>query len=186
MLYYIDEIIKNEDGIECQVLDTTKVDFSTSCVGRKKKETLILKANGDEKIETINSEGLVESTYITNPGDAIFVNSEKDSYVPRDTNGNAWQFDSIESYGYEITSDIFYHNGNEAINVKSTKLSSLLPEIITIPTCIKDAWGQGAHQFLFNGATLKKDTDSGKVTGIDKGAFDETWEILENKAKTLK
>ena len=56
-----------------------------------------------------------------------------------------------------------------------------MPEIIIIPTCIKDAWGVGAHQFLFKGATLKKDLKSGKVTGIDKFAFDETWEIIEPK-----
>ncbi len=185
MLYYTDEIINNEDGIQCQVLDISKVDFSISCVGRKKKETTILRANGNEKIETINSTGLVESTYITNPDDAIFVNNEEDIYVPRDAYGNAWQFDFIENHGYEVTSDTFFHNGNMAINVKSTKLSSLLPEIITIPTCIKDAWGKGSHQFLFMGATLKKDIDSGKITGIDKGAFDETWEILEHNVKSL-
>lgn len=185
MLYYTDEIICNENGIECKVLDVSKVDFSNVCVGRKKTETLILKANGNETINTTNSEGLIESTYITKPGDAIFVNNEKDIYVPRDSLGNAWQFDSIESYGYEITSDVFSYNGNAAFKVKSTKLANLLPEVISIPTCIKDAWGQGAHQFLFEGATLKMDIESGKITGIDKGAFDETWERIKVSEKSL-
>src|SRR5437773_11912736 len=45
-----------------------------------------------------------------------------------------------------------------------------LPEIITQPTSIKDAWGPGSHQFLYEGATLKCD-DSGRTTGIDRDAF---------------
>lgn len=180
-LFYKNEIITSPDGIECKVLDESKIDFSNSCKGRKNKETLIFRANGNEKIETINSDGNVESTYVTNPGDAIFYNNKKDIYVPRDSNGIAWQFDKIIDYGYEITEGPYQINNNTAIKVKSTSIAYLLPEIIIIPTCIKDAWGVGAHQFLFKGATLKKDLKSGKVTGIDKFAFDETWEIIEPK-----
>lgn len=185
MLFYTDEVIKNEDGVDCKVLDTDKVDFTDAYVGRKSAETLVVKADGTEKIETINSAGLVESVYEPNMGDAIFVNSETDKYVPRDSMGNAWQFDSIESYGYEKSTDVFLQDGKPAVKVKSTKLASLLPEIISVPTCIKAAWGVGAHQFLFAGATLKKDNETGKVTGIDKEAFDRTWEIIENKNRTL-
>lgn len=185
MLHYTDEFICNENGIKCRVLDISKLDFSMAYVGRKKTETMIIKANGNEKIETVNSAGLTESTYITTAGDAIFANSEEDIYVPRDSSGKAWQFDLIESYGYEIVSNEFSHNGNKAVKVKSTKLAYLLPEIILMPTCIKDAWGQGSHQFLFEGATLKKDMENGRITGIEKGAFDETWEIIGNKGKKL-
>lgn len=180
-LNYTNEIILNEDGIECHVLDTSTIDFSRAKLGRKSSETTILKANGGEKIDTLTSEGLVESTYITNPGETIFFNSEKDKYVPRDSNGVAWQFDKIESYGYEITTKPFDFNGNIAIKVKSTKVAKVLHEIISVPTCIKDAWGPSSHQFLFVGATLKQDLDNGKVTGIDKGSFDKTWEILTQK-----
>ena len=186
-LKYTSEIIKSPDGIDCKVLDTSSVDFSKALEGRKSKETIILKANGNEKIDTINSEGKIESTYITNPGEAIFYNNEKDIYVPRDSDGNAWKFDKITEYGYEITQEPYQFNSNTAIKVKSTNKAKVLPEIIVIPTCIKDAWGEGAHQFLFEGATLKKDPSNGKVTGIDKEAFDQTWEILkeEKNIKTM-
>ena len=163
------------------VLDTSTVDFSEAMEGRKSKETVVLKANGNEKIDTINSEGKVESTYVTKPGESIFYNNDKDIYVPRDGNGNAWPFEKISDYGYEITTEPFQFNGNIAVKVKSTNKAKVLPEIITIPTCIKDAWGEGAHQFLYEGATLKKDPTNGKVTGIDKEAFDQTWEILEEE-----
>lgn len=178
MLNYMNETILNEDGIQCQVLDTTAIDFSESKLGRKSAETIVLKANGGEKINTINSSGYVESTYIANPGDAIFYNNERDIYVPRDSNGVAWQFDNIQSYGYEISESQFTQGSNIAIKVKSTKTAKILPEIISKPTCIKDAWGKGQHQFLFEGATLKQDLDTGKVTGIDKDAFNKTWEIV--------
>ena len=184
-LIYTSETIVSPDGIECKVLDTSKVDFSEAMEGRKSKETIVLKANGGEKIDTINSEGKIESTYITKPGESIFYNNEKDIYVPRDGNGNAWLFDKITDYGYEITEEPYQFNDNTAIKVKSTNKAKVLPEIITIPTCIKDAWGEGAHQFLFEGATIKQDLLTGKVTGIDKEAFDQTWEILSND-KTIK
>lgn len=181
---YTDEIILSPEGIECHVLDTESVDFTNCELGRKTKETIILKANGNEKIDTINSDGLIESTYITNPGEAIFYNNDKDKYVPRDSNGTPIMFDNIEESGYEITTPLFQFGNNQAIKVKSKKTAYLLHEIIEIPTCIKDAWGIGAHQFLYEGATLKKDPDTNKVTGIDKVAFDKTWEIFEQKEKS--
>ena len=150
-------------------------------MGRKCKETIVLRAKEAEKIETTNALDLVESVYITKEGDAIFYNSEKDKYVPRDGNGNAWMFDTIENYGYEITAEPFKFGDNVAIKVKSTNKAYVLPEIVEIPTCIKNAWGEGDHQFLFQGATLKKDPNSGKVTGIEKEAFDNTWEVFDRE-----
>lgn len=184
-LNYTDEIIVSPDGIPCKVLDTESIDFKDGCIGRKAKETLVLKAKGGEKIDTINSQGLVEATYITKPGDAIFYNSETDKYVPRDSNGNSWKFDNITDYGYEITFGLHSINFNDAIKIKSTKLAYLLPRAITLPTCIKDAWGEGDHQFLYSGATLKKDIESGKVTGIEEEAFNNTWEITQDIIEEL-
>lgn len=177
-LNYTDEFILNEDGIKCQVLDVSKIDFREAPSGRKSKETLVIKANGNERIETINSDGLVETVYITNAGDAIFANNDKDVYVPRDSSGSSLKFESIEDYGYEITSDEFSYKESIAVKVKSTKTFKVLPGIIIIPTCIKDAWGKGMHQFLFDGAALKKDMETGKVTGIERGAFESTWELI--------
>ena len=183
-LSYNDEIIISPDGIECLVLDTNNVDFTDAPTGRKCKETIVLKTKGNERIDTINSQGLVESTYITKPGEAIFYNSEKDKYVPRDSNGTPIMFDDLENFGFEVTCEPFQFSDNIAVKVKSTNKAYLLQEIIEIPTCIKDAWGKGDHQFLFKGATLKKEINSGKVTGIEKEAFDKTWEIFEQKEKS--
>jgi hypothetical protein len=180
-LSYTDEKIISPDGIECQVLDTDNVDFTDAPTGRKCKETIVLKAKGNERIDTINAQGLIESTYITKPGEAIFYNNEKDKYVPRDSNGNARMFDDLENFGFEVTCEPFKFGKNIAVKVKSTNKAYLLQEIIEIPTCIKDAWGKGAHQFLYQGATLKKEINSGKVTGIEKEAFDNTWEVLEQE-----
>ena len=42
----------------------------------------------------------------------------------------------------------------------------------------KKCMGEGEHQFLFPMATLKQDIETGRIVGIDKSAFDETWEII--------
>ncbi len=180
-LIYENETIISPDGIACRVLDTSKIDFSEAAYGRKSKETIVMKAFGNEKINTVNSNGMIESTYLTNPGEAIFYNNDEDIYVPRDGNGNAWMFEGITNYGYEISEEAYQFKSHVAVKVKSTNVAQVLPEIITIPTCIKDAWGEGAHQFLYEGATLKKDLTTGKVTGIDKVAFSNTWEIIEKQ-----
>lgn len=185
-LNYMNEFICNSDGIPCMVLDLATIDFSEAYIGRKSKETIILKANGGERIETINSAGLVEATYVANLGDAIFYNNDMDIYVPRDKDGQAWKFDSVSMYGYEVTGEPYSFKEKLAINVKSIKMAKLLVEVIEIPTCIKDAWGRGNHQFLFGGATLKQDCETGKISGIDKGAFEETWEIVEEGKKLYK
>lgn len=180
-LSYTDEKIISPDGIECLVLDTNNIEFSDSCIGRKCAQTIVLKSNGNEKINTVNSLGLVETTYFVKEGDAIFYNSENDIYVPRNNDGTACSFDSIENLGYEITTELFRFGEYDAVKVRSIKKAYLLPEIIEIPTCIKDAFGKGNHQFLYKGATLKKDIETGKVTGIEKEAFDKTWEILSKE-----
>lgn len=174
-LIYREESLVSPDGISCKVLDTDNVDFSAAVEGRKATETLVRCAVGGEHIETKNSEKRVESVYIAKSGDAIFVNlhNPDDVYVPGNPDGSRWQFKDLTSKGYEITGDDHEKGG---VLVKSTKTAKLLPESIQQPTCIKNAWGEGQHQFLFTGATLKKD-DKGNVTGIDKEAFDATWEI---------
>lgn len=178
-----DEYITSPDGTSCQVLDVDKIDFTAAPYGRKSKETLVLKANEGEKVETINGEGKVESVCIANEGNAIFCNNENDKYVPRNDQGIAYKFDDITSYGYEYTSPETKYLGHTAVTVRSTDKARILHEVVDRPTCIKDAWGKGAHQFLLPGATLKKDPKTGKVTGIDKKAFDETWEVLEEEIK---
>jgi len=175
-LIYSSEIINNPEGIPCTVLDVTSVDFTQSVEGRKATETLVRRAKGGERIETKNSEGKVESIYTAQLGDAIFINlhNPDDIYVPSDTDGTRWQFDGVLEKGYEVSGEDKEKTG---ILVKSTTVSKLLHEAVKEPTCIKDAWGSGQHQFLFEGATLKQ-SNNRKVTGIDKEAFDATWELL--------
>ncbi|MBI1215903.1 MAG: hypothetical protein GC185_08815 [Alphaproteobacteria bacterium] len=177
-LPYKEEYIDSPDGTRCKVLDVAAVDFSGAAQGRKATETLVRCAQGGERIETKNTKGKIESVYTARKGDAIFTNlhNPDDVYVPGNTDGTRWQFSALESKGYEITADDYEHGG---VRVKSTKTASLLQEAVREPSCIKDAWGAGQHQFLFTGATLKVD-DKGHVTGIDKKAFDATWEITSS------
>jgi hypothetical protein len=171
---YTNERIVSPDGMSCAVLDTSKVDYSSAVLGRKSAQTLVRRAAGGEQIETKNDRGQTESVYVTKPGDAIFVNGPSDVYVPADKDGTRWAFSELERRGYETVG----HGATaDEVIVKNTKAFKILPEVITEPTCIKDAWGPGSHQFLYEGATLKSD-DAGRTTGIDRDAFNRTWELV--------
>jgi hypothetical protein len=179
-LPYTQETVSSPDGLDCKVLDSKAVSFANAFEGRKATETLVRRAEGGEAIETKNGEGKVESVYTAQAGDAIFVNlhNPDDVYVPGSPDGSRWQFKDLASKGYEITGDDHERGG---VRVKSTTMSKLLLEAVEEPTCIKNAWGEGQHQFLFAGATLKLN-NNGSVTGIDKSAFDATWEITSRPA----
>jgi hypothetical protein len=183
---YKEEFIENYDGVKCKVLDVDALDFTKGLTGRKKTETVVLKANGGEEVVATNAMGMTESKYVTSPGDAIFFNNESDIYVPRDKQGKTWNFDEVEKHGYDLVSGTFRVGENDAIRVISNKYAKLLKEIILIPTCIKNAWGEGSHQFLSEGATLKRDLETGAITGISKDSFDRTWEIVPNENKMIK
>lgn len=174
---YSDETITSPDGIACAVLDVTRVDFSAAALGRKTALTLVRCAVGGEHIETKNSEGKIESVYTAQAGDAIFINLHNidDMYVPGNGDGTRWQFRELTSKGYDLVGE---DNINGGTLIKSNKTAELLHEVIRKPTCIKDAWGAGQHVFLYKGATLK--LENGRVTGIDKEAFDNTWEITKD------
>lgn len=174
-LKYTGETIVSPDGDECAVLDTSSIDFTAAAQGRKAAETLVREAKGGEEIHTRNSEGKIESTYVAQPGDAIFINLHNfdDIYVPGDDDGTRWQFSELEERGYEIVGEDVENNG---VRVKNTQTFGILHEAVEKPTCIKDSWGVGNHAYLYKGATLK-DNGDGRVTGIDKEAFDNTWEI---------
>lgn len=174
ILPYLDETIASPDGIACRVLDSARVDFTNAAQGRKAALTLVCRAEGGENIETKNKEGLVESVYVAKAGDAIFVNlhNRADTWVPGNTDGTRWQFAGITEHGYEVSGRDSESGG---ILLKSTKTAALLHEAVQEPTCVKNAWGEGNHAFLYKGATLKLEGD--RVTGIDKHAFDNTWEI---------
>lgn len=174
-LPYLDETLLSPDGIRCRVLDVARIDFAGAVTGRKAAETLVRRARGGEDITTRNAEGKVENTYVARTGDAIFINlhNRSDIYVPGNADGTRWQFDELEAKGYIILGEDAQNGG---IRVKNGAAARLLHEAVREASCIADAWGPGKHQFLFEGATLKLN-DDGRITGIDKSAFDATWEL---------
>lgn len=173
---YFDKFIENEDGIKFQVIDTEKIKFE-NVIGRKNAITKIVKAKGGEKIVTYSKQGEIESVMTAEKDDCIFVNSETDKYIPGDENGH-WKFNTLTNRGYEIV-----QNEGDIVFVKSTNYAYLLVDVVNKPTCILNAFGEGAHQFLFNGATIKKDIKTGKVSGISNEAFHSTWEVSENASE---
>lgn len=182
-LSYTTEKIVSPDGIECAVLDTKKIDFDQAVKGRKSAETLVREAKGGEKIQTKNTKGEIESEYIAKKGDAIFINlhNSNDIYVPGNPDGTRWQYSELPEKGYIIVAET-----KDGVRMKNGTEFSILHEAIEKPACIKNAWGPEQHQFLFKGATLKLN-ENGSITGIDKSAFDKTWEVvLKKQTKTAK
>lgn len=151
MLVYKNEFIANPNGLSCQVLDTAQLDFSKAKLGRKTAETLVIKAKGGEKLETKNSSGVVESVYVAKAGDAIFVNlhNPDDTYAPGNPDGSRWKFDELSAKGYQVTGQ---HQASGGVLVKNMQTAPILHEAVTMPTCIKDAYGAGNHAFFIKGA----------------------------------
>ena len=171
-LVYTDEVIEF-DGKTFSVLDTEKIDFAGARKGVKSSLTKVCRAKGTEKIITANSNG-VESVVVAEKDDAIFCNSDIDIYVAN-TNGVHWHFDEIEEHGYTIVERV----NDDCVYIRSNNQAYLLHEVIEKNSVIKDAFGEGNNQYLYKGATLKKDIKTGRITGIEKQAFDQTWMFLD-------
>ena len=173
------ETVRHSDGVDYAVIDTSRVDFESEAAtfGKKTKPTLVRVAKAGEEI--ITSPGAVEeSRTVAKGGEMIFVNrlpnGKEDAFIPRDGSGVA-NGQQVLDQRYELVGgDV---NGEGALFRPKGAPSRLLHEVVDRPTVIKDAWGPGQHQFLDKGATLK--TENGRVTGIDKAAFDETWNITD-------
>lgn len=180
---YTGETIKHNDGIDYAVLDVSKLNFEApeAKFGKKTKPTLIRKANSGEEIVTSPGQ-IEESRIIAKGGELVFINQlpdgKEDAFIPRDSSGapNGQQIldERYELVGGDISNEGAFYRPKGAP-------SRLLHEVITQPTVIKDAWGTGNHQFLAEGATLK--IENGRVTGIDKAAFDETWSITDQTGR---
>lgn len=169
---YTGEYIE-KDGEKFPVVDVEKLDFSDAQVGVKSKLTKVYRAKGGEEITTRNSNGEVESVYIAKKGDAIFYNNAKDIYVPADNYGNRFRYSQIESYGYSVQ-----ERTADYVVVRSNNKGLLLVGCVDQKCAIKNAFGDGQPQFLYEGATIKKDIKTGNISGIDKKAFESTWAIL--------
>lgn len=170
-------IYKNEtiifNGITFKVIDEQKLDFTNAKMGFKSAKTKVVCAKGGEIIETKNNEGKIECISKAEKGSAIFCNNDADRYIPRNSNGQCYKFNEIEKHGYDIV-----ESKDDYIIIQSNNKALLLFDLIKEPSCIKDAWGEGQHQFLYEGAVIKKDCKNAKITGIDKVAFKNTWTIL--------
>jgi hypothetical protein len=177
MSIYTGEIIESPDGIRCAVLDTSKIDFANAALARKTLQTLIINATGGEKIQTRTQKGKAEGIpYFAEKGDAIFVNLDNaaDTYIPGSNDGNRWKFSELKNRGY-VPSKI--QTDPRGTLFENPDAFRVIPRAVKKPSVIKDAWGNGKHQFLFEGASLKLN-HNGSVTGIDEFAFKNTWTIL--------
>ena len=177
---YTAEIIQNPQGVGCRVININALDFTQAKLAKKSAVTRLRSAKGGEKIETKNAKGDIENTYIAQKGDALFINPHlaDDCYVPANADGTRWQFKDIPLKGYDIVGT---DPANDDLFIKSNQNAYILLNIIQEPSCIKNAFGHGQHQFLFKGASLKKSHD-GQITGIDQDAFNATWEVVKSDA----
>jgi|GEM_PF-5825357 len=148
------------------------------CGGRKKGSTQVIRAKGGEKLGQKFEGGVETYEYEAKEGEAIFVNSPTDQYVPPFEDGRL-QVDDLEKAGFEIASKS-EDGGN--LQVMSPK-SRLLPSIVDARICIKGAWGDPSDeknsQFLSKGATLKVKGDGSISSGMDKEGF-EKWEVISS------
>ncbi len=176
-LPYLCETVLSPDGVPCTVLDTLRVDFSVAARGRKRAHTLVREAKGGEEIVTRTALGQIETVYVARQGDAIFCNihNPDDMYVPGHADGTRWKFSELTARGCDVVETC---PDKGVVVIRTPAVAQILPRAVDRPTCIRDVWGQGAHQFLYPGATLKRN-GGGQIAGIAKDAFEATWEILD-------
>ncbi len=147
--------------------------FSDKTVkARKATLTKVYIASEGQKIETIVG-GNVETTFIAEGDEIIFENNPQDVFVPRDKSGKPNGREILkQSYDWVkggVRDSIAFYRPN--------KVEDVAHEVVTQNTVIFDAYGEGQHQYLTIGATLKIKGD--RVTGINKEAFDNTWELIK-------
>jgi len=179
---YSGETIHHTDGIDYAIIDTGKLDFSKAQFGKKTKPTLVRLAKAGETIVT--SPGKAEEIrYSALGGEVVFVNQlpggVEDSFVPRTPSGQPNGQEVLDKK-YELVGGDLCGEG-AFFRPKGAPLR-ILHEVVVRPTVIIDAYGSGNHQFLGEGATLKKEGEK-RPSGIDKAAFDETWSITDKTGR---
>jgi len=185
---YTGEIIQ-EAGKDYEVLDTSreKISFDNNPnvkFGKKTTPTQVRIAKPGEIIVT--SQGKEnESTYTATGGEIVFINQlaggVKDEFVPRDNNGKS-NGDDILAEKYDLIGGD-RNSAEGAVYIPKGAAVKILHEAVTKPACIKDAWGLGQHQFLETGATLRE--NGARATGINKTAFDQTWDFTDAAGRVL-
>ncbi len=177
------EFITDPEGNSVPVIDITQIPSEGSVSGRKKSATLVRRASAGEGLGQKFEGGLETFEYVTEDGDAIFVNSPADQYVPPSKDGGRLKFDDLEKNGFKITE-------GDASQVKVlSPAAQLLVGIVDARVCIKNAWGAEDkvenHQFLSAGATLKIGGNGQVVSGIDKEGMTKWGDDLGNDLQAL-
>ena len=159
------EFITDPEGHSVPVIDVSQISSEGAVPGRKKEPTLVWRATAGEGLGQSFEGGQETFEYMTEEGDAVFVNSPTDQYVPPSKTGRL-KFDDLETNGFKIIEG----DSNQAMVLSPP--AKLLVGIVDSRVCIKHAWGPEDiienHQFLSAGATLKFGDNGHVVSGINK------------------
>lgn len=183
---YTKETLHHPNGQSYAVINTKALDFTgpDAGFGRKTRPIKVKIAKPGEMIYT-QPDGHDETpAYVATGGECIFINDTPDgavdTFVPRDAAGTPIGFAILEAGYTLIGGDI---HGDGAFYRPVMKQVPILHEAIDRPSVIKNAYGEGQHAFLNEGATLK--LDNGNVSGIAKAAFDFTWVRTDAQGRNL-
>lgn len=198
--------VQSEEGkkIKYQELNVEELSRNFSyynpVLARKTAKTIVVRAKGGENIITRNIDGKIETTYtVKKEGACIFANTPDgkydrdtiynptDVYVPRDQNGNEWEFDTLLSRSYKVVRSehpkmVGYENYDQILLVESTDTFQILHEAITKPTVIFDK--ERNPFYYLPGATIKLNKNN-KISLIDGDAFTNTWEVIDDESRNI-
>ncbi|MBI1327257.1 MAG: hypothetical protein GC136_06400 [Alphaproteobacteria bacterium] len=179
------ETITDAEGRVFPVVDTANIDWTNTVTAYKHAPRYIRVSPGDETIITVNSETGAETITTTNKGDLVFTVYDfdatgnyvatQDSYVPA-TDGIRWTAADLEAQGYYKIDDAEDVRGFYMRDIEHSMMN-ILPYAVTQPCVIKNAYGEGRHQFLQLGAMLKQG-EHGRASGTNLAPFTRTWTIL--------
>jgi hypothetical protein len=182
---YTGEVIHHPSGQPFAVLDTARLNFDTPEIlfGKKITPTKVRVAQPQEEIVTTLGT-IEESRTVAAGGELVFINllpdGTENAYIPRDANGTPNGAALLEKNYTLIGGDI---QGEGAFYRPISAPCKLMHEVIATPTVIAHAWGEGQHQFLEAGATLKY--ENGRISAIHKHAFDATWSLTDARGRVI-
>lgn len=160
------ELVTDPEGNLAPVLDTNDITTDGAVWGRKKATIIVRRAQAGECLKQSFEDGQETFEYTTEEGDAIFINSPTDQYVPPSKDGGRLKFSDLETNGFQIV-----EGDSQEVKVFSPA-AQFLVGVVDAPVCIKYAWGPEDkpenHQFLYEGATLKIGSNGTVVSGINK------------------
>lgn len=171
-------------GESYDVLDKKRLDFSGAVQGFKHAPVRVEIAEGGEKVVTRPIEQNVTGEEIAEEGDVIITILDydqngrlietQDRYIPKEDGVNC-KFPWLLAHGFtKIDSQASL--GGLYKQPPQFGMVELLPYAVRRPTVILDAYGEGHHQFLQTGASIKR-TSGGRVSGVPSHVFTTGWTI---------